>query len=84
MPQLIDKGFIRSNRPWDNYSTRNDGHGSSSGSSLRYRGWVLVDLLNGRYARRGLDKVRVCDLHVPQADALKAFHSIIDGIEGEQ
>lgn len=77
-------GYIEANRPWDE-STRTDrSHDSRLGQSLKYRGWVLVDLLNGRYARRGLDKVRICDLHVPQRDALKMFHQIIDEIEGEE
>ena len=84
MPQLVDRGFIGSNRPWDDPNNVKKRHKATAGSSLHYRGWVLVDLLNGRYARKGLEKVRICDFHMPQSDALKAFHDAVDRIEGEE
>ena len=77
-------GYIEANRPWDEATRVDKSHGSKMGQSLKHRGWVLVDLLNGRYARKGLQKVRVCDLHVQQRDALKMFRDIVDEIEGEE
>ena len=80
MARIVDKGFISSTAPW-----ADSGHSSpgdrGARESLRYRGWVLVDLVNGRYARKGLRKVRVCRLHEPQREALAEFHRIVDEIE---
>ena len=80
MSQIIDRGYIGSNLPWAGSGSAGGGD-KSHGNSLEYRGWVLVDLLNGRYARKGLDKVRVCRLHTPQHDAIAEFHRVVDEIE---
>ena len=84
MSQIIDRGFIGSRLPWEG-SGHSGGGDKSHGNSLEYRGWVLVDLLNGRYARKGLRKVRVCRFHEPQQNALAEFRRIVDEIEdGEE
>jgi hypothetical protein len=84
MTVMNSGGYIGANRPWDEATHGDTSHDSRRGRALKYRGWVLVDLLNGRYARKGLQKVRVCNLHIQHSDAIKLFHKIVDDIEGEE
>lgn len=52
------------------------------GESLRYRGWVLVDLPQGRYATRGTRRVRVCRLREEHGFAVREFRRVVNEIEG--
>ncbi len=48
---------------------------------LRYRGWVLVDLPDARYATKGNVYRRVCRIHEKVDVALSAFRRVVDAEE---